>query len=435
MRRTSASAVGAALGAVAVLLTGCVTEAVGEGSRAEPATTIEVMYPVGGDTGETFQEEVRIWARQNAVAVEFSPTGSINELIVARVQGNDPPDVALFSHPAVLRQMVERDAILELSDVVDPADRDAMLPDLLAVGQVAEGLYAVPVGVRVESAVFYPETAAARAGLAGRPATLAALRSLTDRIAGTGATPWCFGVESEETAGWPAADWVESLMLINYGSTVFQQWVDHEIPFDDPRVAAVLEQLKTLLLDEGRTNGGRDAVLSTEVQAAADPMFTDPPGCYLYRQGGFMAREGGFPEEVIERIDDTVGVFALPGLTPASKPVLGGGHLAGVLNPDSTAARELVRFLASPEFGTNGYAEGGTWISPRSDFDTALYPTRTWRALAGIAHGSTEFVLDGSDRMPREVGSGSFPAEMAAWISGEQDVQTTLDNIEATWPV
>ena len=72
--------------------------------------------------------------------------------------------------------------------------------------------------------------------------------------------------------------------------------------------------------------------------------------------------------------------------------------------------------------------------SPRTDFDVELYPTETWKTIAQIAYESTEFVFDGSDQMPGEVGSGLFWRDMTAWISGGQDAKTTLDNIEASWP-
>jgi len=93
-----------------------------------------------------------------------------------------------------------------------------------------------------------------------------------------------------------------------------------------------------------------------------------------------------------------------------------------------------VQFLASKDFGTKGYGASGNWISPRTDFDTSLYPNQTEAAIAKVAYSSTEFVFDGSDQMPGEVGSGSFWREMTAWISGQEDAKTALDNIEASWP-
>jgi alpha-glucoside transport system substrate-binding protein len=265
------------------------------------------------------------------------------------------------------------------------------------------------------------------------PATLGDLEQAAGGVAATGATPWCLGVEADDEAGWAAVDWVETLMLVNHGRTVFEQWVDHEIPFDDPRVVDVLGQVEALLLEEGQTFGGRDAIEGTEVDAADDPLFTEPPGCHLYRQNTLVAQDA-FPDAVVEDLDTRVGVFPVPGTTADEKPVLGGGHLAGVLDQGSGAAQDLVRFLASPEFGTHGYAESGTWISPRRDFDTERYPTELWRTVGGIAHGATEFVLDGSQRMPDAVGAGSFPRELTAWISGEQDAATTLAAVEESWP-
>ena len=108
--------------------------------------------------------------------------------------------------------------------------------------------------------------------------------------------------------------------------------------------------------------------------------------------------------------------------------------MAGIFSKDNDAAKKLVAFLASPEFGTNGYAANGTWFSPRTDFDTSLYANDVMKSIGDIAYSATEFVFDGSDQMPGEVGSGSFWREMTAWISGQEDAKTAADNIEASWP-
>ena len=36
--------------------------------------------------------------------------------------------------------------------------------------------------------------------------------------------------------------------------------------------------------------------------------------------------------------------------------------------------------------------------------------------------------------MPAEVGTGSFWKEMTAWISGDEDIDTALKNIDSSWP-
>ena len=51
-----------------------------------------------------------------------------------------------------------------------------------------------------------------------------------------------------------------------------------------------------------------------------------------------------------------------------------------------------------------------------------------------MATDATTFLFDGSDQMPGEVGAGTFWKDMTAWISGQEDLDTALKNIDASWP-
>ena len=51
-----------------------------------------------------------------------------------------------------------------------------------------------------------------------------------------------------------------------------------------------------------------------------------------------------------------------------------------------------------------------------------------------VAYDSTAFLFDGSDSMPAEVGAGSFWKEMTAWLNGDEDIDTALQNIDDSWP-
>lgn len=434
MRIRSSFKATATLSAVAVLTAGCLSEGGGGGGgNSNTSDTIEVMYAFAGGQEEGFQAEVDAWAEENGYTVNYSQTGNFNQLINTRVQGNDAPDVALFPQPGIMRDMAERDLLADLSDVVDAGELEQHVQGVLETGQVEGTQYAVPMSINVKSIVFYPKQPFEAAGFE-IPETYEDLVALTDQIAATGTTPWCFGIESEAATGWPATDWVEDVLLRTAGAETYDKWVNHEIPFNDPSVVETLEQMDELLLADGRTNGGRQSIASNNFGTAAFPLFDEPPGCFMYRQGNFVAQEGVLPDEVIADLDNLVGVFPMPAESPEDKPVLGGGDLAGIFAQDNEAAQELVQFLASADFGTLEYGASGNWISPRTDFDVELYPTETWKTIAQIAYESTDFVFDGSDQMPGEVGSGSFWREMVAWISGGQDIQATVDNIENSWP-
>ena len=92
----------------------------------------------------------------------------------------------------------------------------------------------------VKSMVWYSPSAFADAGYE-IPQTLDELKALSDQIVTDGGTPWCIGAESGVATGWVLTDWMEDFMLRIHGEEVYDQWVNHEIPFNDPQVAEVAD--------------------------------------------------------------------------------------------------------------------------------------------------------------------------------------------------
>jgi alpha-glucoside transport system substrate-binding protein len=51
-----------------------------------------------------------------------------------------------------------------------------------------------------------------------------------------------------------------------------------------------------------------------------------------------------------------------------------------------------------------------------------------------VLYASTAARFDGSDLMPAKVGAGTFWTEPVKWISGQEDLDTALKNIDASFP-
>ena len=122
-----------------------------------------------------------------------------------------------------------------------------------------------------------------------------------------------------------------------------------------------------------------------------------------------------------------------PAEAGGENPVLGGGDLA-VLLKDSAGARAAMEILANPEIGEVPAQSGSNYISPFKTFDTSLYPSEIHRSAAEVAYASSSFLFDGSDQMPGAVGAGTFWRDLTAWISGQEDLDTALTNIDDSWP-
>jgi len=162
------------------------------------------------------------------------------------------------------------------------------------------------------------------------------------------------------------------------------------------------------------------------------PAFRDPPECMLERQGSFEI--SFLPAKIQADLDNEVGVFPFPPAkrTLEAPPILGGADLAALFNGNDKEAIEVMKFLTSDKFGAE-WAQAGGWLSPHKTFDASNYPNLTTKAIARQATEASQVVFDGSDVMPKEVGSGTFWTGMVNWIQG-QSSKATASAIEGSWP-
>ena len=428
----SATASGAA---VLLLGAGCLSDpGSSSGTAGNGDNSVEVVFGFGSDQSKAFTAAGDAWAKQNGVTIKWAEAAqSFDTLIRSRVAGNNPPDIGLFPQPGVMMDIAKTGKLKDLSTMLDVASlKSTLVPGEIDAGTSSADnkVYGVPVSMNVKSLVWYPKKAFEAKGYK-EPTTIAELEALTNQIKADGTPPWCVGIESQAATGWVVTDWIEDFVLRVGGAQKYDQWVKHEIPFNDPVVKQAADEFAKLTLTDGNTFGGRTSIVSNSYTTAANPMFDNPPKCFLHRQGNFMMQKTFFPEKIRTAMDSEVGVFYLPGTTATEKPLLGGGDLAGAFSSDD-ATKKVMAFLTSDTF--NGGTKDGSYLSPHKTFDVTQYPDETTKKIAKLAYGATVFRFDGSDQMPGAVGAGSFWKNMTAWVAGQKTEEQALNEIEASWP-
>ncbi len=413
--------------AVAVTLAGCGSG--GDSGKDDKSVTIwsSLDQPVQDGLEKVLVEK----AKADGITIKWQKVNNINQLIMQKIQANDVPDIAFIPQPGIVGDIVKRKKAFALDDVVDKAGLEAsMTPGTLEAGTVDGKLYGLLVSMNVKSLVFYPKKAWEKAGYKA-PTTIDELNTLTEKIKSDGTTPWCAGIESDTATGWPATDWFEDLVMRYGGPEEYKKWVTNEVKFDSDVVKEAAGEFEELMFTEGNVLGGRKAIASTNFGTAGNPMFDAKPGCMMYKQGSFIT--GFFPKAILADLDANVGTFGFPPAEAGGEnPVLGGGDLATML-ADSQSTKDVMKMLSETDIG-NEAAKNSSFISPHQDFDAANYPNELTRQMAKVAYDSTVWLFDASDQMPGEVGAGTFWKDMTAWISGQEDLDTALKNIDASWP-
>jgi alpha-glucoside transport system substrate-binding protein len=352
------------------------------------------------------------------------------------IQGGSPPDVIDFPQPGLLRTLAPN-LIAFPENLAEHVNNDFIegWPELGTVDGEVKGM---PWRANVKSMVWYSPAMFEEGGYEV-PETLEEMNALSDQIVADGGTPWCAGIESGVATGWPITDWFEDYMLRINGPEVYDQWVNHEIPFNDPQVKAVADAVGGILKNPDYMGGENNvtAIATTKFQDGGVPITTGD--CYMHRQASFyntlFPTENAAGEEITVGPPDsgsTITYFYLP-VAEAGDPrvMLGAGDIlaAGTDKPESF---DVILYAASNDYAV-AMANGHSELSPRTDIDASLITDPMVASFAELLASTEIFRFDGADQMPGAVGSGSFWTEATAWIVGG-DTQTMLDNIEASWP-
>jgi alpha-glucoside transport system substrate-binding protein len=391
---------------------------------------------LSGETVEIFGSEVEQELQGNqdsfeqftedtGITVEISGDRSFEEQIGNLVDGGDPPDIAMFPQPGKVADFA--DDLVDLpDDIVETMGEnfDPVWTDLVTIDDAVKG---IPLKADLKSLVWYSPAAFEENGWE-IPETQEDFIALTDQMMEEGQTPFCIGLGSDAATGWPMTDWIEDYMLRLKGPDVYDQWYQHEIPFDDPDVVEVGEYVYDLWSQEGFVFGGLQNAAATPFADAGLPLLEGD--CQMYRMGNFYA--ANWPEGTELGDDGDVSAFYLPGSEENPNITLSAGLYAAAFN-DDPATMEVMRFLASTDYA-DARAPVGGFLSPNKNVDTSLYPTELEQNFGQILADAEPVRFDASDLMPGAVGAGSFWSAAIDITTGAADVPTAFEEVEQSWP-
>jgi alpha-glucoside transport system substrate-binding protein len=302
-----------------------------------------------------------------------------------------------------------------------------------AAGDIMAGVWE---RVNGKSLVWYPKKAFDDAGYTV-PTTWDELVALSDKIVADGSNPWCTTIEHGDASGWVATDWLEDVVLRTAGAEVYDQWVNHEIPFNDPQILAAAALMAKMWFTDDYVYGGNTRINATWVGDSQTPMFDEAgPKCWLHKQAAWIP--DFWPKDADSNPLFKAGVdssfFYFPPIEAAQgSPVLGGGDQFVMFN-DRPEVRAFVEWLSTVDAVKDRVATGA-FLAANNAVPADWYTSYPMSGLAEIARNATALRFDASDSMPKEVGAGSFWKGMVKWVSqnGEGTDQVFAD-IEASWP-
>lgn len=425
-RRTflrGAMAAGLSFSAASALLASC------DGEQGAAPSAIDVLNVWSGEEQDSFRAVVAPFTRATGIAINLEATRNLNAALTIRVRGNNPPDVAVIPNPPQLRQLAKQNLLMRLDTFLDMAKmRRDYSSDWLELASYRGHLYALVYKASNKGTIWYSPTRFREQGYP-IPATWEELLALSNEVARGGKYPWALGVENATASGWPAADWVAEIYLKQFGPDLYDQWVNHQIPWTHSSVKHAFQLFGQIVGGVHYIAGGSQAALNTSFDVACYEPFSTPPRAYMDYLGDFAA---GF---ITSRFPDArpgvdFNFFAFPTLNPAFAGAVTGGADLVVAMRDNATVRKFMTYLSTANAQAIWVKRGGA-TSVNQEVDLADYPNDVARASAHMLVSATKFRFGAGDLMP-------FPVQKVFWqkiqnfIANQSQLDSILKTIELT---
>jgi len=398
-------------------------------------TTVTATGPFVDADAQKFNATMADFQAKTGITIKYQGSKEFEASIKAAIDGGTAPDVIDFPQPGLLASFVKQGKIIDLSKFLDVAAIKANYNPYFIDQSMMPGPDGKPVMAGVwervngKGFVYYPKKAFDAAGYKV-PATFDDLKKLMDQMVADGSTPWCIGIESGAATGWVATDWMENIMLRTTTPENYDAWVAGKLPFSSPEVKNAAKIMSDIWSNPKYVYGGTASIVKTSFGDSTLPMFDAAgPKCFMNMNGNFIT--SFFPKTAVAGVD--YGAFYFPPIDPKyGSPMESGGDIWG-----ATTSRPEV--MAVMQYFTKGehlktWMQQGGAIAPQLDADLSWYGSDIDRVVgAAMLHANT-VRFDASDLMPGAVGAGTFWKEMTSFVSGAEDLDTALKNIDASWP-
>ncbi|HEX8005810.1 MAG TPA: extracellular solute-binding protein, partial [Trebonia sp.] len=401
--------------------------AAAEGKRI--GGTVSILGVLSGPYLTAYLSTFKPFEDATGITIKYEGTQDLTAVLQTRIAGGNPPDVVSNPSAGQVHTLATQGKLVALDGIVDvPTVKKDFPAGLVELGSAGGKLYALPGTSAVAGLVWYNP----KSYKGPTSGTLADLDAWVKQSAAGGRTPWCIGLESGPTSGWPGAIWIQQFMLQQAGPDAYNQWWQGRLAWTSAQVRAAFTAFGAYATDAKLVSGGSKAVLTANFAKSPVGLFSRPPACYLHVQNDWLGNSMAQTVPDVQPVTD-IDFFPFPGTTAGSPPALvTSGEMFGALR-DTPQTRALMRYVASPAFSSL-IAGTGQWIGPNKRTTPADYTSVLSRKAAGLYTSAGTVVYGAQDGMPAPM-SDAFHKSVVAYVRDPASLDqllTRLDQVQKT---
>jgi len=382
---------------------------------ATPNATVTVIVPWSRGSAEydAFQAVIAPFEASQHIQVALEPTQDVTQQLDADLAAGTPPDVVDLPSPAAINHYELLHDLRPLPGV-KLGSYDEPWRSLAESGGT---VYAVPVKADVKSLIWYDDRV-----LRSAPATWTALQDLSRQ-----GTPWCLGLASGPTSGWPGDDWVADILLSMSGGNVstYENWLGGGLSWTSSPVTRAWQAWGGLMRSGAAVYGGPSSALKTSFSSGAFETAMTAGKCKL--ELGALTATGQTPASGI-----TFTLF--PPASGSAAPLLVSGDFMAQFSTNANATA-LLGYLAGRRAQVTWVQAGGDAFSADNDVPVSAYLSSVQQQIARLLRPGSgkELCFSAEDMMEPDM-SAAFSQAVLDYVDdpSSRSLKNLLQGLQQT---
>lgn len=251
--------------------------------------------------------------------------------------------------------------------------------------------------------------------------------SYTNNYSKDGKNLWCLDIESGASTGWIATNWLEDLILSEYGVEIYDEWTNQNIPSSSDEILNSINSIGKLVFTENAIYGTNKRIVRKEFRNNYNNLLSENVDC-VFSWGGHYA---SFYMPQDKKFGKDYDFFKFPS-TNNMNSMVGIGDVITVLNY-SNATQEVFNAIIDESFGQNWMSKPDASYIPANKLNQNLISNPLTEKEAKLIKQSLNentFRYDASELMERKIGADALWVALTNYIDmGRERAYREIEDI------
>ena len=374
-----------------------------------------------------FEEELKNIENSTGLKIKYEIYSDIETYLIENQ--NPAIDIALIPNPQGVINLGERDIVKSIDEFISEEKMDNYYSSHLqkiTTSSSTNKNYGAFFRLFPNSMIWYSVEKFKEIG-SPEFKTYEDILNYTKNYSKEGKNLWCLDIESGASTGWIATNWLEDLILSEYGSDVYDNWSNQDTVSSSDEILNSINNIGKLVFTENAIYGTNKRIVRKEFRNNYNNLLNENVDC-VFSWGGHYA---SFYMPQDKQFGRDYDFFKFPSTNNRSS-IVGIGDALTALNYSSDT-QEVFNAIIDENFGQNWMSWVDATYIPANKLNQNFIANPLTKKEAKLIRDSlieNTFRYDASELMERKIGADALWVALKNYIDiGRERAYREIEDI------